>query len=92
MTYKNIINSNYIPKALRVAHINASVADEQADYRIRLELRRNESNQLRWYNATDEEWVDSHDIKSVADAMTTLLAWYGNPNSGWGLTIGCKSH
>lgn len=73
-------------KAIRVAHIDASVADDEKEYRLRLELRRNDAGQLRWYDATNDEWIDSHDINSVTEAMETLYAWYNTPT--WHLTVG----
>lgn len=74
-------------RAIRVAYITASV-ENTPEYRIRLELRRNDAGELRWYNATDNQWLDSHDIQTVQEAMATLIAWYDNPNSGWDLSVG----
>jgi len=73
-------------RAIRVAHIDTGNHDTPEGTRLRLELRRNDAGELRWYDATTREWIDSHDIKSVAEAMDTLYAWYDNPS--WNLRIG----
>lgn len=79
-------------KAIRVIKIDNGSADEaevKAHPRLRLELRRNDYGQLRWFNATypSEGWVDSHDIQTVAEAMDFANAAWGR---GWNLTIGSK--
>ncbi len=76
-------------RAIRVAHIDSGDCDAPAGARLRLELRRNANGELRWYDATTGEWIESRDIKSVDEAMETLYAWYDN--STWHLAIGSMS-
>lgn len=74
-------------RAIRVAFIDSGAEDAKEGDRLRLELRRNNGGELRWYDATTGEWIESHDIKSVKEAMDTLYAWYGRD---WQLSVGVK--
>ena len=72
-------------KPIRVAYIDSGDPDAPEGSRLRLELHRKYDG-YRWYDVTSEQWIDSHDIKTVADAMDTLYAWYDVP--AWSLVVG----
>ncbi len=77
--------------AIRVAHIDSGAEDAQDGDRLRLELRRRESGELAWYDATTDEWVGGDNgqphMPTVEKAMQVLYDWYDN---FWHLTIGSR--